>query len=485
MKKSSILIVIFFLMNLIFSLNYGLSQESPESKKGKKESLSKWSKQWLEEVVPFIISSKEKEVFKSLPNEEERGKFIESFWRVRDPDPGTPENEFKIEYYRRIAFANKFLGTAAILGWRTDRGRIYILLGPPGEIRQDFSPSGSSLLTSHAATETWSYMGLPGKNLPYNLEFVFVDKFGTGNYVLKSNTEFGDLSSMHYHFDYMEYIAEVMKTPYENLKELQGIVTTQVTYDLIPMSYNLFYLKGSTEKTFVPLVIEFPYSKLPNKEIEDKYYFSLTFIINISDKLGQVIHQRSKDINFNHTQAELNLLNDKSFQMQTFLSLEPEDYKIHLLVSDNFSGKIGTLHQEISVPMFGRDDLALSDVILSHKTYKADSKKGNFERIFSEVNKTFNPDQELNLYFEIYNLALSTDTGLNHFSIEYFFFRDKDLITHIPSIKPSPTAQSDCRVQTSFMPRNYKPGQYTLQVKVIDSISGKSTTKSARFIIID
>lgn len=485
MKKSSILIVIFLLMNLIFLLNNGFSQESSESEKGKKEPLSKWSKQWLEEVVPFIISPKEKEVFKNLPNEEERGKFIQSFWQVRDPNPATPENEFKIEYYRRIAFANKFLKTSAIDGWRTDRGRIYILLGPPSEIQQDFSPSSSFLLTSNAATEVWSYMGLPGKKLPYSLSFVFVDKFGTGDYVLKSNTGFGDLSSMHYHFDYLENLAEVMKTPYENLKELQGIVTTQVTYDLIPMTYNLFYLKGSTEKTYVPLVVEFPYSRLPNKEIEGKYYFSLTFIINISDKLGQIIHQRSKDINFNHSQAELNLLNDKSFQMQTFLSLEPEAYKIHLLVSDNFSGKIGTLHQEISVPVFGRDELALSDIILSHKAYIPDSKKGNFGRIFSEVNNIFSSDQELNLYFEIYNLSLSPDTGLNDFSIECFFFHDKDLITHIPSTKTSPTAQNDCRVQTSFRPRNYKPGQYTLQAKVIDRISGKSTTKGVQFIIID
>lgn len=495
MKKKENLFIIFYLIFSFFFFNFGLSQESLKSKKGEKEPLSKWSKQWLEEVVPYIISPEEKEVFKNLPNEVERGKFIERFWRVRDPNPQTPENEFKIEYYRRIAFANKFLKSSSIPGWRTDRGRIYILLGPPNEIRQDFRPSGSFLTASNAVTEIWSYMGLPGKKLPYSLEIAFVDKFGTGDYVLKSNLGFAegresniDLNSIHYHFDYMENLAEIMKTPYENLKELEGIITTQVTYNLIPLKYNLFYLKGPKEHTYIPVVVEIPYSKLPNKIIEDKYYFSLTLLIEISNKLGQITHRRSKNINFNLTQAELSSLNKKNFQIQTFLSLEPEDYKIHLLVLDNFSGKIGTLHQAISVPKFRKDELCLSDIILSRKVYKSDSElpknqKANLERIFSEVNRVFRTDQKLNLYFEIYNLALNPKTGQNKFSIEYLFFRGKDLITRIPSDKSKLTAQRNCRVQASFKLRNFKPGEYILQVKVVDGISGKSSSRDVKFIV--
>lgn len=495
MRIKKYTLFIFVLLMMISLLRYGLCQESSESEKVKKEPLSKWSKQWLEEVVPYIISPKEKEVFKNLPSEEERGKFIENFWRVRDPNPSTPENEFKIEYYKRIAMANKFLASA-IPGWRTDRGRIYILLGPPNEIRQDFNPSGSYLTITHAATEVWSYMGLPGKKLPYNLEIEFVDKYGTGNYVLASNlglVERGeniDLNSMHYHFDYMENLAEVMKTPYENLKELEGIITTQATYDLIPLNYNLYHLKGSEKNTYLPLIIEIPYSKLPNKEIEGKYYFSLTLIVNVSNKLGQITHRRSKNINFNYSPAELESLNEKDIQIQAFLSLEPEAYKIHLLVLDNFSGKIGTLHQDISVPRFRKDELALSDIIISHKEYEPDSKfsgsrRASLERIFSEVNKFFSPDQQLNLYFEIYNLASSPELGLNGFAIEYSFFHDKDLITHVPATKSDPTAQKDCRVQTSFKLKTFKPGRYTLRVRVTDRISEKSATRDVSFIVTD
>lgn len=480
----------FAIMSLIFFLHRGIGQESSEPEEIKKEPLSKWSKQWLEEVVLYIITPEEKEVFKNLPNEVERGKFIENFWRIRDPNPATAENEFKAEYYKRIAMANKFLTSSATPGWRTDRGRIYILLGPPNEIHQDFSPSGSFAASSNVtntAREVWTYMGLPGKKLPYTLDFTFVDRWGTGDYVLMGEVPY-DLSSMHFQFDYMENLAEVTKTPYENLKELQGIITTQVTYDLIPLKYSLFYWKGAERETYMPLVIKIPYANLPNKEIEGKHYFSLTLLINISNKLGQIIHQRSKDINFNYTQAELDALSEKDFQIQTFLSLEPESYKIHLLALDNFSGKIGTLHQEISVPEFEENELAMSDIILSHKPYETErkvptGKRDSLERIFSEVNETFSPDQELNICFEVYNLALDPERGRNDFSIEYFFFQNKDLIVHISPSRSSPTSQNNCRVRNSFQLRNFKPGIYRLQVKVIDRISGKSADRDTGFII--
>lgn len=102
-----------------------------------------------------------------------------------------------------------------VAGWRTDRGKIYILLGPPSEIQRDFSPSATSFSTFHGPKETWNYWGLSNPRLPYNLEFTFVDKFGTGNYVLERSlnlmegrSENFDLNAMHYHFDYMEVLAE-------------------------------------------------------------------------------------------------------------------------------------------------------------------------------------------------------------------------------------------------------------------------------------
>ena len=215
-------IPIFLLMISLSFVHLTSGQDSSYSEKKQVEPLSEWSKQWLDEVVPYIITKAEKELFINLPTEEERGKFIENFWKTRDPNPETPDNEFKLDYYKRIALANKFFGASGIEGWRTERGKIFILLGPPQEIQRDMSPFKSFLPTFHGPKEIWNYWGLGNPRLPYNLEFVFVDKFGTGNYVLERSVRLGeggssmfDLNAMHYHFDYMENMLEATRNPFE------------------------------------------------------------------------------------------------------------------------------------------------------------------------------------------------------------------------------------------------------------------------------
>jgi len=480
------------LLAISFSFfNLGSSQESSQSEKKKVEPLSKWSKQWLEEVVPYIITDVEKELFINLPTEEARGKFIVNFWKKRDPDPKTPENEFKIEYYKRIALANKFFGTSGIKGWRTDRGKIYILLGPPNEIQRDLSPSVSRFTASHGPKEVWNYWGLPNPRLPYNLEFDFVDKFGIGNYVLERSVRFGelgtspfDIDSMHSEFDYMEIMAEAMRNPFEDLDRLKGIVTTQVTYDLIPIEYDFFYLKESGISTHILLIIEVPYSALTQKEIENEYYFSLNLLINVSNNLGQIIFERSKDINFKHTLAEINSLKDKTHQIQTSLSLEPDAYKMHLLVLDNFSGKIGTLHQEFSVPEFDKKELRMSDIILSSEK-KTERREASLteEKMLAKVSRIFRSDEELNVYFEVYNLSLNQKTGLNDFHVEYFFLQNGKLLEQVPSPPAEPITERDCRVQISFRLKNFKQGEYILRVKVVDSNSGNEVLKEIQLMV--
>ena len=100
-------------------------------------------KKWLEEDVVYIIVPLEKDVFLKLQTDRERDLFIEAFWKQRDPTPGMANNEFKTEHYRRINYANRYLGRSAPLpGWRTDRGRIYIILGEPNDIQRFEGKSG-------------------------------------------------------------------------------------------------------------------------------------------------------------------------------------------------------------------------------------------------------------------------------------------------------------------------------------------------------
>lgn len=116
-------------------------KQKKENAKALKQELSKTYKKWLDEDVVYIISDEERKAFKQLSNDEERDQFIEAFWQRRDPTPDTEENEFKEEHYRRIEYANEHFA-AGLPGWKTDRGRIFIMYGPADEI--DAHPSGGT-----------------------------------------------------------------------------------------------------------------------------------------------------------------------------------------------------------------------------------------------------------------------------------------------------------------------------------------------------
>ncbi|MDQ4123540.1 MAG: GWxTD domain-containing protein [Acidobacteriota bacterium] len=143
-------------------------------------------KEWLEKDVAYIITDQEKKAFKQLATDEEREKFIENFWLRRDPDPDTEENEYREEYYERIAYANEHF-TSGIPGWKTDRGRIYIAWGKPDSIESH--PSGGSYdrpsyegggSTTTYPFEIWFYRHLDG--IGDGIEIEFVDPTGTGEY---------------------------------------------------------------------------------------------------------------------------------------------------------------------------------------------------------------------------------------------------------------------------------------------------------------
>ena len=163
-------------------------QEKKKSSKALKQELSSTYKKWLNQDVVYIITPEEKSAFKQLSNDEERDQFIEQFWLRRDPTPDTPENEYKEEHYRRIAYANEHF-SAGIPGWRTDRGRIYITWGPADQVTSH--PSGGTYdrsmqegggTTSTYPFEDWRYRYLEG--VGENVELEFVDECMCGNYHL-------------------------------------------------------------------------------------------------------------------------------------------------------------------------------------------------------------------------------------------------------------------------------------------------------------
>src|SRR5918994_7635777 len=162
------------------------SQDPTEKPRNVKPELKKAYKDWLDKDVTYIITDEEKKAFKKLATDDERERFIEEFWRRRDPDPDTDENEFKEEYYERIAYANEHF-SSGIPGWKTDRGRIYIMYGKPdgrethpmGGAYERPSYEGGGSTTTYPF-EVWFYRYIAG--VGSGIEVEFVDPTGSGEY---------------------------------------------------------------------------------------------------------------------------------------------------------------------------------------------------------------------------------------------------------------------------------------------------------------
>jgi GWxTD domain-containing protein len=130
---------------------------------------------WLNEEVVYIITDPERAAFQQLTTDDERSQFIQQFWLRRDPTPSTPENEFKTEHYRRIAYANGHFSTqTSTAGWKTDRGRIYIEFGPPDEL--EIHPSGDRPFPR----EAWRYRYI--QNIGNDVTMEFEDRTSNGEF---------------------------------------------------------------------------------------------------------------------------------------------------------------------------------------------------------------------------------------------------------------------------------------------------------------
>jgi len=177
--------VLLSLTLILLSLT-AFAQDKKQKPKKSKESVDAVYKRWLDEDVRWIITDEERNTFKALKTDDEREQFIEQFWLRRDPDPDTDVNEYREEYYQRIAYANEHF-TSGIPGWKTDRGRMYIMFGPPDE--KESHPSGGSYdrptwegggSTSTYPFETWWYRYIEG--VGSDVEIEFVDPTGSGEY---------------------------------------------------------------------------------------------------------------------------------------------------------------------------------------------------------------------------------------------------------------------------------------------------------------
>src|SRR5437879_703446 len=279
-------------------------QETDKERKQREKRLLKeldsQYKKWLNEEVGYILTDEERSAFLRLSNNEEREQFIEQFWLRRDPTPDTVENEFKEEHYRRIAYANERFASG-IPGWKTDRGRIYIIWGPPDEIEShpaggsyDRPPEQGGGSTTTHPWEMWRYRHL--EDIGENIEIEFVDPTNSGEYHMTMDpcekdalahvpgagpslseltgraSKAGRLSNANgttcpmplgatpanmREFEALDRFFRVQRPP-TRFKDLEPMVTAGIIASQIHLDYRMDFLRATSDTVLVPITLQVP-----------------------------------------------------------------------------------------------------------------------------------------------------------------------------------------------------------------------------------
>jgi GWxTD domain-containing protein len=213
----------------------------------REQDLPQQYQEWLK-LVAYIIQPVEKEVFMKLMNNRDRDIFIDTFWKQRDPTPGTPENEYKDEIVKRFQYVNQFFGRGTTReGWKTDMGRIYMVLGPP-QSTEHFEAS-----IGLVPCQSWTYYGDSRRGLPPQFILLFYQRSGVGEYKLYDPVTDGparlllDQKKIDDPMDY-EYLYEMIMDLQPTLAEPSITrIPGEYNYDLSPSPRNAILLADILE----------------------------------------------------------------------------------------------------------------------------------------------------------------------------------------------------------------------------------------------
>jgi GWxTD domain-containing protein len=501
-------------------------------------------KTWLNQDVPWIISDEETKSFKSLSNDEERDAFIEQFWLRRNPNPDSPDNEFREEHYRRIAYANEHFA-AGKPGWKTDRGHIYISFGKPDSI--DSHPSGGSYErpfeegggeTSTFPFEVWHYRYLEGVGDNIDLEFVDTCQCGDYHFTIDrsekdallhvpgggetlyeqmgqakkadrfkggiENLGNGPLASgqQSKQFDRIELAAKVFAPPPVKFKDLESFISDHkiLTGTVFPFDVRTDFIKVTEDTVLVPVTLQ-----IKNKDVTFTTKDGVSKgVVNILGKVSTITHKTVQTFEDTVEITQPAELLQKTLEGQRLywkaLPLRPGSYRVDIAIKDvNNPDHLGIFSQSINVPKYDDEKLGTSSLILADTMYAVPSQTigtGNFiignTYVRPRVSQNpatpvkFNRSQKLNCWMQVYNLGMDDKTKSNSATVTYEIrdtASDKLLLeTHEDSSKLS--AHSDqLTMERSVALAGLQPGKYKMTIRVQDAISKQEIAQSAPFVV--
>ena len=512
--------------------------------KALKQELGSTYKKWLNEDVRWIITPEEMSAFKQLSNDEERDQFIEQFWLRRDPTPDTEENEFKEEHYRRIAYANEHFA-AGKAGWRTDRGRIYIVFGPPDEI--DAHPSGGQYdrpmeegggETSTYPFETWRYRyieGLGDKGQQVMIEFV--DTCMCGEYHMTidpnekdallhtpgaglttyeemgitnksdriagiGNSSAGPMSGMDNtkQFDRLDLYAKLNTPPKVKFKDLEEVVSHKINVNLMPFDIRTDFVKITGDTVLVPVTIQVKNKDITFVNKEGIQRGTVNIFGRVTGLTGKIAQTFEDTVQIDVPNELLEKTREHQSLYWKALPLRPGRYRFDVVVKDVNGDRVGTWSHGVAVPEYNEDKLAASSLILADHMEKVPAKSigaGNFVigqtkfayphlELADGKPASFRREQRLNLWLQVYNLQADTKTNKPSAKVEYEIVNVANNQAVVHSSETSDTMGNlgdQMTLEKSLALSGFQPGIYRLTVKVDDNISKQQIAPSVRFAV--
>src|ERR1700733_214945 len=519
-------------------------KQKKKNERALKQELSRPYKKWLEEDVVWIITDEERAAFKQLSNDEERDNFIEAFWQRRDPTPDTEENEYKEEHYQRIAYSNEHFA-AGVPGWKTDRGRIYIIYGKPDEI--DAHPSGGTYErpmeegggeTSTFPFEDWRYRYIEGIGQEVIMEFVDTCMCGeyhmtldrsekdallmTPNAGLTLYEQMGmaskaqrfsgsglerlgmgpDSASLQTkEFDRLEQFAKLQAAPKVKFADLEEIVNTKLVTNLMPFDVRTDFVKVTGDTVLVPITVQMKYRDITFANKDGIQRGTVNIFGRVSTLTGRVVQTFEDTAQVDVPAELLPRMAENSSVYWKALPLRPGRYKVEIAVKDVNGDRKGLWSRGIVVPEYSDDKLSTSSLIvadLMEPVPTKDVSTGNFVIGLNKVRPRVAPasgkpalfkrttDQKVNFWMQVYNLGVDEKTHKPSATFEFDIVNvatNKPVVQKMESTDTMGNVGDQVTLQKSIASANLQPGIYRIEIKVNDNISKQVVDPSATFAV--
>lgn len=507
-------------------------QHKKQQKKAKDE-LSGSLDHIIQEDMIYIVRPEELAAYKRLGTNEEREQYIEIIWQNHNPDPDSPINSFKEEHYRRIAYANERF-SSGVPGWRTDRGHIYILWGPPDEI--DSHPTGGTydrpMWQGGGSTQTynwelWRYRHLEG--IGDNIELEFVDPTGSGEYHLTNDpgekdalahvpgagpslsemmfgaskaqrfsnsngntlpAPIGGIPANESAFEVMERNFRVMQPP-QHVNDLTSLVSTRLVTSPMQVAYDLAYLRVTTDSVMVPITLQIPNREMGFRGKDGVHSAVLNVYARITTPGGRLVQSFEDAIARDFPESLFEKSLDQSSIYQKSVPLHPGLYRLDVVVKDVETGKVGVIETSMRVPQYEEGILNASSLVLADKIESVPTNQiGGGQFVFGpykvrpRLSHIFTNAENLGIFMQLYNLKFDDVFHETSVDATYRLLRDKKEIWSSTETSGSIRRDGEQVTLNRRLPlAAFAPGKYALEIKVIDQISKQTVTRIADFEI--